>query len=347
MSKVKKPRAENPDSVANIIARLLAARTYITSGEVASAANVTRQAAHYHLARMTDRDVLVHEGSRRGSRYRLNAQRTHSYQLENLREDEVWGNERIALGRIDLDVFETPNVVSILNFAFTEMVNNAIDHSHGSTVHVRWFVDPERIAFEVDDDGVGAFFEIREQHGLADDFEAIGELSKGKQTTDPEHHSGLGIFFTSRMVSRFVLTAGQLSWTVDNEIDDTAIGWLDLPRTGTLVRCEIRRDTTVTPSQVYAERLDPETGRFDKATIHVNLFRERGGTFVSRTEAKRVGTYLEGFGLVELDFTDIAEIGQGFADELFRVWAHANPTSRLVPVNANPAILAMISAVRA
>ncbi len=346
MSKVNRPRAGNPDSVENIITRLLAARTHITSSEVATAANVTRQAAHYHLARMSERGVLVHEGLRRGSRYRLNAQRTHSYQLENLREDEVWAEERIALGQIDPDVFEAPNVVKILNFAFTEMVNNAIDHSRGSTVDVRWFVDPERIVFEIDDNGVGAFFDIRQQHNLADDFEAIGELSKGKQTTDPAHHSGLGIFFTSRMVSRFVLTAGQFSWIVDNEIDDTAIGWLDRPRTGTVVRCEIRRDTTVTPSQVYAERLDPETGRFDKTTIHVNLFRERGGTFVSRTEAKRVGTYLEGFGVVELDFTDIAEIGQGFADELFRVWARENPTSRLVPVNANPAILAMIPAVR-
>lgn len=117
------------------------------------------------------------------------------------------------------------------------------------------------------------------------------------------------------------------------------------PRTGTLVRCEIRRDTTVTPSQVYAERSDPVSGRFDKTTIHVDLFREQEGTFVSRTEAKRVGTHLEGFGVVELDFTGIAEIGQGFADELFRVWARENPTSRLVPINANPAILAMIAAV--
>lgn len=345
MSKVTAPRAGTPDSVPEVIARLFAARTHVTSAEVAAAANVTRQAAHYHLARMTERGELIHEGSRRGSRYRRSAQRTHTYQLAGLTEDEVWGDERIAMREIDPEVFETPNVVKILNFAFTEMVNNAIDHSHGSTVSVRWFVDTERIVFEVDDDGVGAFFEIRQQHGLADDFEAIGELSKGKQTTDPARHSGLGIFFTSRMVSRFVLTAGQLSWIVDNEIHDTALGWLDEPRKGTLVRCEIRRDTTVTPSQVFAERSDPETGRFDKTTIHVDLFRERGGNFISRTEAKRVGTYLEGFSVVELDFTGIAEIGQGFADELFRVWARENPTSRLVPVNANPAILAMIATV--
>lgn len=345
MSKSTTSPSGTPNSVPEAITRLFAARTHITSAEVAVAANVTRQAAHYHLARMTERGVLVHEGLRRGSRYRRKAQRTHAYRLAGLSEDEVWGEERVAMRRIDPDGFETPNVVKILNFTFTEMVNNAIDHSHGNTVNVSWFVDAERIAFEVDDDGVGAFYEIRQQHGLTDDFEAVGELSKGKQTTDPARHSGLGIFFTSRMVSRFVLTAGQLSWIVDNEVVDTALGWLDQPRAGTLVRCEIRRDTTVTPSQVFAERSNTETGRLDKTTIHIDLFRERGGNFVSRTEAKRVGTYLEGFGVVELDFSGIAEIGQGFADELFRVWARENPTSRLEPINANPAILAMIATV--
>ncbi len=333
-------------TVPDAIARLLAAQHYITSADVATSARVTRQAAHYHLARLSEQGILVHEGSRRSSRYRLNAQRVHTYPLAKLSEDEVWVSERIALRHSDPELFDAPNLVSILNFAFTEMVNNAIDHSRGSAVTIRWFIDPARLAFEVDDDGVGAFATIRQHYALADDFEALGELSKGKQTTDPDRHSGLGIYFTSRMVNRFVLSAGQLTWTVDHDVDDTAYGWLDKPRKGTLVRCEIRRDTSLTPRQVYAERANPVSGRFDKTTIHVNLFRERAGDFVSRTEAKRVGSHLEGFDEVELDFTGIAEIGQGFADELFRVWARENPRSRLVPLNANPAVLAMIATVK-
>lgn len=343
MSKASRvTRAHVPDA----IARLLAAQPYITSSDVATSAQVTRQAAHYHLARLADQGVLVHEGSRRSSRYRLNAQRVHTYPLAELSEDEVWNTERMALCHLDPETFERPNLVAILNVAFTEMVNNAIDHSRGSTVTIRWFIDPACVAFEVDDDGVGAFTTIRQQHALADDFEALGELSKGKQTTDPDHHSGLGIYFTSRMVSRFVLSASQLTWTVDNDVDDTAYGWLDRPRIGTLVRCEIRRDTTRTPREVYAASANPVSGRFDTTTIHVNLFRERAGDFVSRTEAKRVGSHLEGFDVVELDFTGIAVIGQGFADEMFRVWARENPRSRLVPLNANPAVLAMIATVK-
>jgi len=146
------------------------------------------------------------------------------------------------------------------------------------------------------------------------------------------------------MVGRFVISANQLVWTVNNEIDDFVIGWLDKPRTGTLVRCEIRRDTSVTPEAVLDELSDPVTSRFNR-TIHVALFRE--GDFVSPTEAKLIGARLQGFEVVELDFAGIDQVGQGFADDLFRVWAGEHPTSRLVPVNANPAVTAMITAVQA
>jgi hypothetical protein len=112
------------------------------------------------------------------------------------------------------------------------------------------------------------------------------------------------------------------------------------------VRCEVRRDTTIAPRDVYAALSNPTTGRYDKTTIHVNLFKEHGGSFVSRTEAKAIGTRLEGFQEIQLDFDGISEIGQGFADQLFRVWSRENPSSSLIPINANPAILAMISAMR-
>ncbi len=327
-----------------VISRLFAGQTYVTSSEVAEEAGVTRQAAHYHLSRMLRDGLLVREGARRSSRYRLNAQRTASYALDGLTEHEVWGTERIALRQLDPGIEDANNLLQILNFTFTEMVNNAIDHSKGTQVTIRWFLDDsERVVFEIEDDGVGAFAEIRQSRGLEDDFQAVGELSKGKQTTDPTRHSGLGIFFSSRMVERFILAANRLVWTVDNEIGDTAVGWLDRPRSGTLVRCEIRRNTSVSPQQVFDRLSDPVTKRFNKTTLHVELFQK--GDFVSRTEAKLIGARLEGFEVVELDFSGVDRIGQGFADELFRVWVREHPSTQLVPINANPAIAAMISAV--
>ncbi len=346
MSKTSARGRTTAGTIAAAIERLFEARTCITTAEVAAQAGISRQAAHSHLAKMVAKGEILQEGASRSTRYRRLASSERIYELKELDENEVWGNEKRVVRNLDPEVLEIKNVVQILNFAFTEMVNNAIDHSRGTYVLVRWFLKPDRITFEVEDDGVGAFATIREDRNLVNDFEALGDLSKGKQTTDPNRHSGLGIFFTSRMVNRFLLSAGQISWTVDNEIDDVAWGWLHEPRTGTLVRCEIRRDTAVAPRDVYATLANPATGRFDKTTIHINLFKEHGDSFVSRTEAKAIGTRLEGFGEIELDFAGISEIGQGFADQLFRVWARENPSSRLIPVNANPAILAMIAAMR-
>jgi anti-sigma regulatory factor (Ser/Thr protein kinase) len=331
------------EAVPKVIERLLLARTHVTSPEVAAAAGVSRQAAYWWLTRLSADGTLIHEGNRRSSRYRMNARRTTTYGLHGLTEHEVWGNERIALRQFEPDIEALPQLRQVLNFAFTEMANNAIDHSQGTELHVRWYLGETVIAFEIEDDGIGAFESLRESRDLKDDFEAVGELSKGKQTVNPVRHSGLGIFLTSRLVDRFVLAANSLTWTVDNDIGDSAVGRLDRPRQGTLVRCDIRYLTTKALPEVMEAHQDPVTQRLNKTSIRVELFRQ--GDFVSRTEAKLIGARLEGFEVIELDFSSITQIGQGFADELFRVWAHEHPSSRLVPVNANPAVRAAIAAV--
>ena len=112
----------------------------MTSSDVATATGVSRQAAYNHLIQMAKGGLLVHEGARRSSKYRLNAQRSASYPLAGLTEHEVWGTERIALRQLDPEIEEISNLLRILIFTFTEMVNNAIDHSRGTTLTVRWFL---------------------------------------------------------------------------------------------------------------------------------------------------------------------------------------------------------------
>lgn len=50
----------------------------------------------------------------------------------------------------------------------------------------------------------------------------------------------------------------------------------------------------------------------------------------------------ERFKQVVLDFEGVAEIGQAFADELFRVFATAHPEVRLTPVNTSEAVASMV-----
>lgn len=58
-----------------------------------------------------------------------------------------------------------------------------------------------------------------------------------------------------------------------------------------------------------------------------------GTSIVTRSEAKRILHGLEAFDEVVLDFSGVRDIGQGFADEVFRVWRRAHPETRLLPVD--------------
>lgn len=334
------PKRQSISPVRQAIERLLEAKGTVSSGEVAAAANVSRQAAQYHLRKMVDSGDLVGEGAGRSAHYRRLAQFAWRYDLDGLSESDVWTQEHRALQERDLEIFDNQKVKPILQFAFTEMLNNAIDHSGGTAVDVRWFVDTELIAFEIADDGIGVFRNMATERGLSSEFDAIGEISKGKQTTAPVRHSGFGIYYTSRMVSRFVLTSGRWSWIVDNRIGDSAVRWLEAERAGTLVRCEVDADTTVETGDVFRSTAPLDSGSGSRSNVRVRLFEQEG--FVSRTEAKRLAAGLDQFGSVEVDFKDVDQVGQGFIDELFRVWQDQHPETRLIAVNTNPVVDALL-----
>lgn len=81
-------------------------------------------------------------------------------------------------------------------------------------------------------------------------------------------------------------------------------------------------------------------------TIPMTLAQLGNENLVSRAQAKLIACAIEKSGdlhTVRLDFSHVQEIGQGFADELFRVFAVSHSNIALEPINCNPAILAMIS----
>jgi excisionase family DNA binding protein len=133
------------------------------------------------------------------------------FDLANLEEDIVWNG---IFKDLDLDLICPAE--DIARYAFTEMLNNAIDHSQGSVVSVSFWANDKVWAFEIQDDGIGALSNVRKTFHLANDIEAVAELSKGKQTTAPKKHSGEGIFFTSKAVDLFQLASDEIVWTVNN-----------------------------------------------------------------------------------------------------------------------------------
>ena len=255
--------------------------------------------------------------------------------LAGLEEDKVW--DRLQAQAPPRHA--TKQAVGIARYAFTELVNNAIDHSGGTKVSIRWEARADLLRAEIGDDGIGAFERIRIARALPDHRSALAELSKGKVTTQPDRHSGEGLFFTSRAVDYFDFQANGLRWIVDNRRADFALGSSSYAP-GTLAMFEVDAATTRRLEDVFKPFTDEELG-FSRSYVRVKLF-EHGSSFVSRSEAKRLLSGLERFAEVELDFEKVESVGQGFADEVFRVWARQHPEVRLIPTKMNDGVALMI-----
>jgi anti-sigma regulatory factor (Ser/Thr protein kinase) len=323
--------------VREIVDGLLAGAAAFASGDLVAASKITRQAAHRHLDAFVRGKILVREGAGRGARYRAGpaASPRLRYRRPGLSEDDVWkqSEERVARLR------ELPeNANRILHYALTEIVNNAIDHSSARSVEVRFPPSARTFAFEVVDDGVGIFDHVRKKLKLPDRLAALQELSKGKVTTAPAKHSGEGLFFVSKIADYFEVVSGGLAWKIDSARGDSSVAAVP-PARGTRVRFEVRPGKKTTLSDVFSEYT--ENLEFSKTRIVVRLFAV-GVRFVSRSEAKRLLAGLERFREIVLDFAGVAEVGQGFADEVFRVWASSHRSIRLVPVNMAPTVRFMV-----
>lgn len=324
---IKKRKESSPKGVPEAIARLLSRRDSISAGEVAATAGVTRQAAHYHLSRMVGWGGLEMVGRGRAARYRRSALFTRRYPRRGLDEDQIWKEIAASVPPFGS---APDNVQGILRFAFTEMLNNAIDHSEADEIEVRATVEDGVARFAISEKGIGLFTRVRDILGLADDVAALQELSKGKVTTAPEAHTGEGLFFTSKSVDYFFVESGGLRWTIDNKRAEEAIGDSQIAE-GTSVTWELSLTSDRRLDDVFREYTDDDFAFSTSRTV-VRLF-EYDVRFVSRSEAKRLTRNLDKFREVIVDFKGVTEVGRGFIDELFRVWQRDHPDTRLRPRN--------------
>lgn len=251
------------------------------------------------------------------------------YKLDGLEEHVVWEQDFKPYFSL------SPNVQNIISHGFTEMVNNAIDHSAGQSVFVWSSQDENLFVLVISDDGVGIFAKIAAALQLPDMRLALFELSKGKLTTDPSKHTGEGVFFTSRMFDSFEISANGLHF---NHRDDSPNDWLREAKgvfpEGTAVFMRIALKSERNTSDVYAQFTNaPEDFDFSKTVVPMRLAKFGEEQLVSRSQAKRLIARFDRFKTVILDFDGLQEIGQAFADELFRVYGSSHPDVELLPKN--------------
>jgi anti-sigma regulatory factor (Ser/Thr protein kinase) len=291
------------------------------------------------LRRLAELQWLTRSGTRNRPVYSPGPLRqvVKRYPLSGLAEDLPWNRDFAPIFALP------PAVHRMLQHAFQELLNNAIDHSGGTkvTVSVRQTLTQAQLL--VSDDGCGLFNRVRSAFAIDDPVHAMLELSKGKLTTQPDQHTGRGLFFTSQLADVFDLHANGSAFQRRGWEGQRWRCGRPITEQGTSIYLAITLDTPRTLGSVLDLWSCDGTGvTFDRTSVSLRLLAGPGVALDSRAQARRVVARLQQFKRAEVDFDGIAEVGHGFADELFRVFAHTHPDVQLVPMNMSPRVAALV-----
>lgn len=305
---------------------------------------ISRQAVNKHIKKLVEEKALTQHGKTRNLSYKLHplVEWQNSYSItDTLAEDVVWRQDIVSL------LGQMPdNVIDIWHYGITEMFNNAIDHSEGKTIYLRLEKTAASTEMIVHDDGVGIFRKIQSALGLLDERHAVLELAKGKLTTDPENHTGEGIFFTSRMFDGFNILAGGVYFSHEYGQEEDWILEPEKFSSGTTVWMKLNNHTARTVGKVFDQFTSDDDFGFTKTVVPVRLAQYGDDKLVSRSQAKRLLARIDRFKIVIFDFKEVDSIGQAFADEVFRVFASKHPGIELHEMNANADVTRMIKRAR-
>jgi anti-sigma regulatory factor (Ser/Thr protein kinase) len=234
------------------------------------------------------------------------------------------------------------NVRSIFDYSFSEILNNAIEHSESKNIEVEVGKKNRFLQFTIRDYGIGVFRNVMKNRKLDSEFEAMQDLLKGKTTTAPKAHSGEGIFFTSKAADRFVLESFGYKMTVDNLEKDIFFDRQKRSTSGTRVTFDIMLTSKKHLADIFNKyQINPDDFAFNKTEIQVKLY-TIGTVHISRSQARRIVSGLSKFEMIILDFDKVPTVGQAFADEIFRVFRNKYPKIKVIPINMNESVEFMI-----
>jgi anti-sigma regulatory factor (Ser/Thr protein kinase) len=318
----------------------------VRSADVVNSTGFSRAYVHRFLKKLADEGLVVLIGKTNQAHYVI-ASHKGELPAKPSRVRKIITNRNLAEDKVlsqikeESSIFQgmAGNVSSIIDYAFTEMLNNAIEHSSSEKIDMIVTKTSADIRFTVADQGVGIFNNIMKKKRLVSTMDAIQDLLKGKETTAPEGHSGEGIFFTSKIADRLTIKSSEKKIVFDNIGQDIYIKDIQSSK-GTKVDFVLGLKSKKTLSDLFNQYTD-ESFRFSKTGVKVKLYHQ-DIDYVSRSQARRILAGLEKFKTIELDFIDVETAGQAFADEIFRVWQNSHKDIKVTVINANKNIMLMI-----
>jgi hypothetical protein len=324
----------------------------IKTAEIAIRFHVSRQYAAFLVTQLVSANKLIKIGSTRNAKYILPEYAAEHSELfptkiiktlknENLEEHKVLNSLEKSFPLITK---LNENVKSIFTYAFSEMLNNAIEHSQSTNIEVELSIKDKVLTFNVNDFGIGVFKNVMKERKLNSELEAIQDLLKGKTTTTPKSHSGEGIFFTSKVGDMFMLDSYGYQLIIDNKIKDIFLVKPKKNKKGTKVTFRISTDSKRHLNDIFKKHTNTNSKNgygFDKTEIKIKLY-AMGSIYISRSQARRVLVGLDKFTSIVFDFDKVSVIGQAFADEIFRVFKNKHPKINIEHINTDEPVQFMI-----
>lgn len=318
--------------------------TGLTAAQISQIGNFSgRTVVSKYLRQLKEEEQVVSWRSGKNIFYSLSDKKIIFHQTlhaKGLEEDQVW--TQIAHNPT-LNQNTSENARGILYFAFTEMLNNAIDHSQSKDINIYVAIDKNILTFTIHDFGIGVFRNILTNKHLPDEITSIQELMKGKTTTAPKAHSGEGIYWTSKIADEFKLSSYGYELIVNNLINDYTIKTFPSPTpTGTKVSFTIDSTTNRSLEKFFNKYMsDDNDYAFNTTEIQIKLY-QNGEIWISRSQAKRILAGLERYSKIILNFSGIELVGQAFCDEIFRVFRINHPDIVLEPIHMNKSVEIMV-----
>ena len=318
----------------------------VKNSDILKSNNVSRQYIARLLKEMVVDGELVKGGNTRKAIYSLpenaiyiNPKFNLKLKNKNLEEDRILDQVRLSLpGYNSL----REEIKKSFDYSFSEILNNAIEHSRSKTIDINVGINNGLVEFTIQDGGVGVFENIMNKYKLNSEIEAVQDLLKGKTTTAPHAHSGEGIFFSSKVCDQFEIDSHDIILQVNNILPDVFIRDSSISKKGSLIRWKTSLNSQRLLSDIFSQyQRDKDLFEFDLTSVYVHLY-TLDTVYISRSQARRLLMGLDKFKKIILDFSKVEIIGQGFADEIFRVFKENNPLIIVEYKNTVPIIESMI-----
>ena len=320
----------------------------MTASEIARRLGVTRQAVHKRLKKLIELGIVQKFGRTRNAKFVLkngHTKRISKFRIvfdpKDVSEDEAFSMISNAL---NFQKVLTKNAHTVAQYAFTEVFNNALDHSNSRKIEVQVELDEDKqvAKFRIRDWGVGIFALIADKFELSSESESVLWLLPGKTTTIPELHTGEGLFFASKITKTLKIKSHRLCLTYLDYGEDAFVEKLRTYTEGTSVEFEILFNMKKKLDDVFNFYAPADYDyQFEKSRVIIKVL---SGRLISRSQAKRIVRPLDGkFKEVIIDFKKVEAIGQGFADELLRVFPSRFPSIKITLTNVPQHIYPILS----